>query len=1275
MAALDDPRAIERLRSLLHDGEAEVRDAAFTAMAKIHHSEPLLAAEAGLNASHEDVRRRGLQVLVAEARKPLGGEPARQLLARAVNDSFPAVRSEAFKSALGLQVGGGGANSLRFASRSIHADVRREVLNEVMAQVAESWGLDLLLEFFNDPDPALRDEAFAFALKKTKGLEFLEAALGSRHPDLRKKAVEGLIKKPSAASQALLVRALDDEDKAIRRAALGSLVDADALPALAKALDNAHPDVRLLAAKALARCGDPKAFAPLVELATAPEPEEKERQADWLALAESALDGLGELGDPAALPHLIPAVDSPHAAIRKEAAMAIARVSPPGQTDPLRHALQHADPEVRYRAAYGLACLGDASVASLVFSEAGGKIIAVGGQVAAAIALGDAGEDRLVVFLDDARDEVRSRGLLLQMMREWKAPRGTAARALACLSSRTPRLRLTAARGIEVLADPPAFARFVTSLVNDKGDKPDWKLTEATVDALAEMLVHGPPGLQVRTARFLRHLAADEQDAFDQAWKVHEARFAPELAELRQQARKRKPAPLQYTAEQLHDLAFGAYVGLVREQAAPRGKSGADPQASKVRQSALGHLLKLANADARHAQSALPVFVQALGDPNQAVRMQAFDQALALGMPATSLAAEALASSHVDLGVRGLELLTGGATEAECRAVLEQAMLARTDDLAIEAARLLIAKLGAVAVGTRALEAANERLRREGVAWLAAEYARDPNAREPLRGALRSRYAAIRESAAFELASQKDPAAFDALAALLTAANDPKMQRRVIQSIEFLGDSRGAAALLDRVTVDPAGTAMADELIIAAGRFRDPGSADRLLSILEKEPKRREAAFAALLAVSGYDQQIIDPEDKSPDDRWVRDQHPRRDDLLARMLDRLSAPSDAKLLGRLISAARWSRSKEVDAPLGLLANHPDDSVRRDVVKALGWRLKNREGSVEPLRKALGHRDPSTQSLAAEGLARAGRPDGLNVLLASIDFATDLDDRRRAVLALGELADERAFETLLKLASEDGHALQEPAAEAIGHMGRSPRAEQAFRLLERQVKGDSGVAVSALKGLRWLNTHAGWDLIRSRAADRSNPHRGSAIELLGYNDDPATRDLLLKFAASLGLQDVRGSFDLSFLAARRVFGPDSLEPDYAVLRNEDFSFLDEADEVMERIRDRGEPARLFEILPKCPEDVRDDLRKCLLNRADPPIVEARAALDSPDASTAMLAAHILGREGRKASEAGPAVAAALARWQAQWAKTDEPADVLTRLRPDPCVGRRSPGRCG
>ena len=92
-------------------------------------------------------------------------------------------------------------------------------------------------------------------------------------------------------------------------------------------------------------------------------------------------------------------------------------------------------------------------------------------------------------------------------------------------------------------------------------------------------------------------------------------------------------------------------------------------------------------------------------------------------------------------------------------------MLARKDDLAIEAAKLLIARRGVVAVAGRALEAAHEPLRRQAVAWLAAEYDKDPAARDRSAAPSSSRYQAVREAAALELATKKDPAAFDAWSA------------------------------------------------------------------------------------------------------------------------------------------------------------------------------------------------------------------------------------------------------------------------------------------------------------------------------------------------------------------------------------------------------------------------------------------------------------------------------------------------------------------------------
>src|SRR5690606_7512225 len=97
-----------------------------------------------------------------------------------------------------------------------------------------------------------------------------------------------------------------------------------------------------------------------------PGPKASERLAEWSSLVASALEGLGELGDPAVLTDLIPLLDSPHAEIRKQAAHALAWVAPAESTGSLQEALSHSDPEVRHRAALGLAYLGDPSVLPLL---------------------------------------------------------------------------------------------------------------------------------------------------------------------------------------------------------------------------------------------------------------------------------------------------------------------------------------------------------------------------------------------------------------------------------------------------------------------------------------------------------------------------------------------------------------------------------------------------------------------------------------------------------------------------------------------------------------------------------------------------------------------------------------------------------------------------------------------------------------------------------------------------------------------------------------------
>jgi ParB family chromosome partitioning protein len=1243
LAALDDPRAADRLRSLLFDSEPTVRDAAFTALARLQAGEPLRAAEAGLNAPAEDVRRRGLQTLADFLRqnRPAAetASPALELLGRALNDSFAGLRSEAFKAALNLQAAGGGVRTLRFILQSVHADVRREVLNEVTAQVQESWAWNLLLEFYNDPDPQLRAEAFAFAVRKNKEPPPLEAGLLSHYADLRRQAVEGLIKKHTPAAQALLVRALSDGDKEVRQAALGALVGEDAREPLTQALGSPHSDVRVRAARALARHGASAAREPLLALVTAPEPAERERREDWRALVESALEGLADLGDPAALASLVPLLQSSHASLRQLAARALAWVALPHQLETLRQALQHADPQVKYHAALGLAYAGDPLVGSLVFSPAAAEVLPQEERFVAAFTLGPMGADRLAAFLDEPDEALRTRALLLLLLLELGDPGETPARCLTCLSARPARLRLAAAGALQRWADPVTFRDFVVQRVNDRGDEPPGKLAAETIDDLARLLAHGSIPARARTAHLLRYVADGQPAVWEQAWALHAERFAVELNTLR--ASHQRPAS-RYTHEELLDLAFGAYIGLVREQggSATQAGRGTEAQVARVRQTALSRIQELA-LSANRQDAVRPVLVQALADPNQAVRLQAFDQLAALGVGPDELGAAALGAGHTDVGVRGLEAMAGGGTSAQGQAVLEEALRTRGDELAVEAAKLLGKRRGMVPVAGLSLAATYEPLRAQAVGWLAGEYEKDPTARDLLRQALQSDHRKVVSAAARALAMKKDPAAFDALVRLLASAKEEAQQRRLIEVLRDLGDPRTADALLDRIENDPEGTALVDALFEAAGSFRRPQTADRLLAMGEKEKwgKALQAAFV----VSGFDQPIEDPEDENTDRRWEQKQFTRHDAILARMLRRAVDLKANRLLTDFLPGARWSRGSQVDPVLAVLSVYADDRIRRQAVEAVGWRLRKRGGPAEPLVKALKHRDPLTQVLAAEGLARGGRHEGLSVLLAAVDLQSDPALRQRAVCALGELGDPRALELLLKIVNDPEHALRDDAAEALGHMGRSDRAEEILRLLEGLASGGDRVAQGALKGLRWFDHPEGWQLVRRRAAERYSPLQTTAVELLGHNDDPATRDLLLRLLVETEDYEVG---EASLAAARRLFGAESLEPDYAVLQNKSEDITDR-EMLFHRLQALGDARRMLELLPRLDAEAAGRLEEILLGRQPLPVAEAQAVVAGPEVVAAGVAAHLLGRAGAAATGSGPAVEAALRHWWSEW----------------------------
>jgi ParB family chromosome partitioning protein len=1243
---LGDRRAIERLRLMLRDSDLAVRDAAFSALAELRSDAPLQVAEAGLAAEHKDVRQRGLQVLIERLRgqkKPGADRDASVgLLARSLNDSFEEVRREAFKAALNMKVGGDEAGTLRFVLQSLHSDVRLEVMTEAQAQIAKDWAWAIVLDMFDDPDADLREDAFEFTLKKSRARrgEILRRALGSAHADLRLRATRALAEKPEGEALELLVTALEDEKSEVRELAIKALMEADVAEPLVAAMGSRHADVRLLAASARATQGDERALEPLVALAAEEEPEGSSAKRIWTERVIAALSGLAQLGHPGALEVAAARLASGDAKTRRAAAQALVWGSRPDNTGALRDALRHQDADVRRAAAAGLAFCGDPVGTSILFDGKGGDFRL---PLAAAVALGKGAEDHFIGFLDSSDEAARRRAFLLLMMREAREGDGIPDRCLAALSSAWPRVRLVAARALEVFGDAGAFQDNLLKLFRHRGfdadasDQDPWEIDAQIIVDIADAVTWGSPQLQARAVLLLGALDSKERETFDRRWAVFARRNADALGALRADAAGRAPAEARASAEELRDLVFGAYVGLSRQ-----GRQASD---GKVRWTALNRLAAMVRQDKALLGAATSVFVLALRDAHQPVRQLAFDSLRDLGADPAFLASEALSVGQVDVGVMGMKLLTDQGSSKAGQDALERVMLERDDGLEQEAAALLAERRGWVPVLTAALEANSERMRTNAVDGLVERIEGDKaeaGAQDAVLGALGSRYRHVRFLAAARLAVRGEGACLGVLQEML-ASDQSREQRDAINALGHLRDERVPAILLDRVDNDPAGTAQLDNITRVVGNFRHPGEVDRLMGWLE-DSKRRRFAYNALFFISGYDQRIEDPEDTG-NGEWLKRQHPRRDDVLARLLEALHRLSEERLTRILLNGARWAKGAEVDPVLAVVSASPMDAARLEAIAAIGWRLRKRGADPAPLVTALEHPDSSTRFLAAEGLALAGRKEGLSVLMASVELLENLQLRRRAVSALGELADPQALDLLLRLASDSEHALQDAAAEAIGHLADTDRADRIFQLLSGYSKRDNDLGQQALRGLRWFGSASAWGLIRERLKSEHWRTRQVAAEQLGYDPDPHTREVLADFLRSERDNDAAGAAAVSL---RRHCGADSLEPDFIFVQA---AYGPLEDRTVERIAEGGAAGRILEVLPKIHSHqvgrYREALVQALLARDPLPVTEAAAGLSGADLGVVQVAARILGRAGDGAAPHTAALSAAADTLGGRW----------------------------
>ena len=1246
LGALGDPRANDRLSALLRDPEIEVRDAAYSALEKTSSKDPLANAGVGLAVEAEDIRRRGLQTLVKKIRKsPPKDTDSTEcvLLKRALNDASQSVRGEAFKVVLNSKIGGGVEQSLRFALNSAHAEVRREVLTEVMAQQKEKWAPGLLLDMLNDPAAEIRTDAFAHLKKEKKetDIEWLETSIKSEYPDVRKLAVKLLIKNRTDESTQLLLHAIDDEEQEVRELVLNSLEASENIEPLRAALKSERLDVQLAAAYSLAKRGDSSCREVLVTVIQTPEPEEECHFEKWQIVMESALKSLGQLGDPSTLDSIAELIENnKHAWLRKAAAKSLIWVVRPDTTDRIEKYLAHEDEAVKSRVALAMSVGVDARSLPLVFAAE--TSLTDRDRLVAAAVLDSDSETELGAIIDSPNEDDRNAALIVVLVRDWLQHDGSPRRLTGCLAAKCSRVRLLAASAVKNFADSNDVFEVINDLFNDRGDQTPWTIPEDVIRRVAAVVGFGSEHLLARLVSILNDLGQDKQTKWDRSWKVFSQRYADEIAEA--EAKKAKPPKLTVDQDALNQLTFGVYVGLIRQQSCVQ-ISGFGMTAISVRESAIRKLVALAQAEPKFNQSAVSVLTQTTGDRYTEIRKFAFEQLAELGVSDDRRAAIAIGARHRDLAVTGLELLQSSATKAEQKKLLQKIILGRNDEIAFEAARLLKQQMDEVKVCELCFDSPYMKLPAIATSWLAALYDSSPAAKKLLQSlAMDSEDFDVRRTAVATLVNNNDEMAYDCLADA-ASSDDAQTRQSYLRLFAKLKDERGVGFLVSEIESHEE---YDDQIYLnAIGMNRDPSVGERLIDLFENRPSARARIFPVLQKISGYDQPIRDPNELLVDQSFRDSEFPRHDELLAKIISSVNQFGTAKQLKALIPGARWAKGNEVDPVLKTLAVHPDEPVRRDAVEAIGFRARKRDADVSPLLEALEHRDPIMKFLAAEGLAKAGNNQGIHVLLTAIELVDDLRLRRRAVLALGHLADERAFDVLLKLATEDAHALQDCAAEAIGHLRESPGKEKILRTLIRLAGSGGSVARQALVGLRWLDDVEGWDLIRDRAS-HENELRWTAIEQLGYNHDPASQAILIEL-----LELNYGSSIQLLEFAKRSFGPDSVAPELAWAKSQpemgdwtirlqmNDAYAITANRTLDRIREMATPEQIFDLVGGCCAGFRKQFTRHLLMCSPLPVEQAAGRLDDENPAIAETSASIIGRSGDK--KQAKALKAAIEKW--------------------------------
>lgn len=1112
LAKLEGAHATKRLAWMLDDAEADVRSAAYEALARVYAETPRALIELALRASQQDIRVRGLSLLLREAEKR--SSDVLGLLEDAIEDEAANVRQEALRTLWTLRKDEPAAVIER-ALAARFPDVRRRAVDELAAKKKDPSAHEQLKSAIGDRDASVAGAAYD-ALVENAGKTYAAAhlaAVASVHATLRQRGAKGFVGAPEADVRSALVKLLEDEVSDVRVAAieaLDRLLAKDDAP-LRLGLQSSHLDLRVRAAELCAARGIDALVDPMRALLLDKDLERTIAPFELSALRQRASSALATLGARQTTRLFVSLLEDKDALVREQAARGLANTARKGEEGPLLDALGHADLAVRSWAGEGLARIGDARalpvlVGTLRHSHPPIRV----GAVLSFAALGPEGYGGLLQGLEDPAEEVQECVLLVIFARDLRSARHGESPDLlaAALSASRPEIRFAAARALELRHDSAAYlSHLIEVLLPPKPEKasemkswPDEPKRSHIVVGLAEAIAGDRPEQRYAAAQALR-LRSKPREFFREAEKLAKPRLAsspwigdntPRRAEesdveardgwLRKlfadsdKPREGTPDP------NLLQLAFGAYVGMVRTDA------GGDEQSHRVRRDAIDRIVAQALDGHATQEIALAPLVRALGDSHHLVRKAALTGIQKVLAPDVETPlAMALASPAGDIARAALDELATGGEQARRR--IAEALNSSVADVRRYAFTLLekLSPKGSLEPLLWALSSEHTDIRLGVLDGLAS--AADPRVRAALGRATESEHPDVRLRAAELLASFADDRAAEVLSALLRM-DDAAITRRAQSALVTLGTA--AAATVLAVRAEEVSGAERAAIATALGGLSKTETAIRAIASMLKDDDAvvRNAARDAGLRMVGLDVK-------------------KRDHALAAiLLEALARSKDATL--RLTAAHELATAKDAgsDDVLAALLRDRDATTRMTAAASYAIRVRDKNASVDPLAAIIKAGTRDLLLSAAEGVATRGLATALAPLIL-FARAGELDERRRALLALGYLNDKRALAELMGVIQQST-ATEEPvdpvlhraAIEALGRihgkLADTEGARQARDAVEDAARSsDVALAVAGARGL----AHIGGDIGRSR------------LEMLVLPGNP--RDVQIASAEALG----------------------------------------------------------------------------------------------------------------------------------------------------------------